>query len=687
MRRVVALISLCMIAFALEDTFARAVAVSADAWRPLPPVRRSEWVEANLRLPAEFSAHPGSYDLVDRPFFREIIDAVDDPRITEIALSLVPQIGKTTLLYAIAASQGEVDAAPMMFAGPDLPYCREQRDVLYRICEVSPALKSRIPPARLRNDRWIDLDRCYVYLAWSGSKQRLSGRSCKIVLCSEVDKWQHSLELAKQRTAAFYRYCRIYESAPDGASPWIWPLYKESDRRTFRVPCPHCGEHQELRFFMHKAGPYIGRGGVAGLQDEHGRWRTAMDARDHAHYICERNGCRIESAEKREMVRRGKWAPEGCEIDKAGNLTGEPKTRGRRAGYHLNRLYAPTVSFGDAAEAYLQLRDTEQGRQSFFNDWLGLPWEPRGSTPRWKDLGVRLAGEHPRGTVPRGAYFLTAAADVQADRVYWVVRAWGEGKTSWLVDYGCLKRLAAELDRAAEEGGVEIAEAAIASDLAQLDAAILDHRWIVDGENPLGMSALAVRLLGIDRGYRPTDVDAFLRSHPGDRARAVFGDPKISPGSLYRPTRVGRDPETGKKLPDEESIDAWGIDTNAYKTEIADRWTADRKLPGVWWLPRNILEQEDGENYLRQITAETRRFESERGRKRIRWELISHGLDNHYWDAEVYCACLADMVAGNTWDAARWPWVRMAAARKRTDAPAAEAAVVRDHYHDDFAAR
>jgi len=640
---------LLMAALVIADPFSRLVEAGVAAWTPPPRVARSEWCEQNLRLPEKTSARPGRFDLTERPYFREPLDAIDDPAVRELVLCIAPQAGKTTLLHAMVASQGAIAAAPMMFAGPDQVYCREERDKIYGLCEASPALRAAVPPKRVRNDRFIDLDHCLCYLAWSGSSQRLSGRACKLVLCSEVDRWQESLELAKQRTAALYQWCIVYEGSPREASQWIWPLYKDSDRRTWRVPCPHCGAYQQLRLFVHKSGPNAGRGGLGGLQDGDGRWRTPEQARLAAYYLCEVGDCRIESIEKNQVVRAGRWAPEGCGVAADGSLTGTPLVAGRRRGYQLNRLYTPTVSFGDAAEAYLLLRNTTSGMQSIFNDWLALPHEPRGLVPRWKDLGRRLAGGYPRGVVPRGAYFLTAAGDMQARGIWWLVRAWGDQKTSWLVDWGFVPRLETP------SGVSDHPNVDLASDLRQFDARVVRYRWPVDGQNPSGFSALAAARIGLDRGGRPADVDAFVRAHPGERVMAVFGNPRLVPGALWRPTPVEIDPTTGKGFAG--SLIAWGLDTQAYKTEIADRWFADRRLPGAWWLPCDILHQPDGEEYLRQITAETRVVK----KGRHVWELPSHDKPNHYWDCCVYSMALADMVTGLVWDAAQWPWAQPAA--------------------------
>jgi len=637
-----------MVATLTTSPIHRLIAAGREAWRPAPRPVRSEWCVENIRIPSETGAQPGPFDIDhNHAYVRGILDAVDDPEIHKVTWIAAAQIGKTEATRAVCLSQGEVDRAPMMFAGPDQIYVREQRELIYNMAEKSPALAGRVPPERLRNDRHIDLEKCLIYLAWSGSTQRLSGRSCKVVVCSEVDRWQNDPRLAEERTKAFPDNSTIFfEGTPIGVSPWLSELYKEGDRRTFRVPCPHCGHYQELRFFVHREGPYKGCGGVAGLKDKRNNWKTSEQARVGAYYLCEK-GCRIDEEDRRAMVRRGVWARQGETVRPDGKIVGKPKYPGRHATFHSSSLYA--MSFGDVAECYLNRRNSQAGLQRFWNDWLGLPFIPRGTTPRWKELGRRLAGDYPRGSAPRGAYFIVATGDVQFNGIWWLARAFGHLKTSWLVDFGFFKK---DLVGDPED---EYREERLASDFEKVGS-LLDRRWPLLAENPRGLSALAVRILGIDRGGRPTDTDAFVRSHPGSRVVGVFGDPHIVPGTLYRPMKTKRDPTTGKVEAfqyDDPRI--WGIDTAAYKSEIADRWAADRTQPGVFWLPSDILETDGGEDYLRQITAESRTLETVNGRKCVRWTLTNKGAANHLGDDEVYASCLADMITGDEWDSTKWP--------------------------------
>lgn len=613
-----------------------------QAWRPRPRHGPAEWVAKHLRLPLEFGATAGGYDLDRHSYCRGVLEAADDPSVATIALQWATQLGKTTLLQAILAWFADSAPCPAMLAGPDKDFTLELRDKFYALCEATPRLAGRVPPENERNSRWIDLRDMVCYLAWSGNTQRLSGKATKLVLCTEVDRWRRakregaSTRLIGERVKAFFRYLIIYEGAPTDDASTIAGLYEASDRRVYQVPCPACGHYQELRFFPHRDGPHAGRGGVVGLQDEQGRWRTADQVLEEAVYCCEAGGCRITSRDKPDMVRRGVWVPRGQRVEVVAGeprLVGQPEQSSRHAGFYLNSLYADSLTFGRVAAEYLNSREEDAALQSFINNWLGLKHSTRRNQPQWKRIGRRLAAGHSRGTVPAAAYFLTAGADVQSDRVYWIVRAWGDNSTSWLVDWGCLRK---RIDAAGQVLRL--------SDLDQLDAEVLDRFWpVVGGKTPWGHEQLQVRLACIDSRHRTADVHAFKSARPGDYIRPIEGmsKDKATTFDFYRVVERDRNATTGEVYAGRFRVHQ--LNVTAYKEDVRDRWEAPLENPGAWFLTAGIVE--DGQDYLRQICNEVPvTAVSKTGHHVRQWQVVDHRLGEHYWDCEIYARAAADMV-------------------------------------------
>lgn len=613
----------------------------ADAWRPRPRLGCADWCAKYVRLPVEFGI-PGRFDLEDFPFWREPLDASVDPEVFGIVLMCATQTGKSEEVKAMMAAWSDLDPSPTMLVGPDKDYVSELRDKIYRTAQLNPVLADRIPSPRRWNLRWIDWGTAYTYLAWTGNTQRVSGKACRRVVCSEVDRFKQPVregaiaKLIAERVKSFVRYLIVKEGTPTDELSKINAEFLDSDQRHFCVPCPHCGHYQELRFFPHRSGPYVGRGGVGGLKSEDGTWLTPEGVVRGAYYVCEQ-GCRIESADKPGMVRNGVWCPKGCQVDADGQIVGTPHRSGRVRGYQLGSIYARSITFGRIAAAYLEARAAgDLGLRNFFNNWLGLPYRVRAKVPQWRVLGDRLRGGHPRGTVPAAALFLTCGVDVQQDHCRWSVRGWGEGSSSWLVDWGMYQQ---------RNGGDGLGIAN--SDLDQVTIEVLSKAWPLVSANATGQKVLHIRLLGADVGFEPHRVWDWVRKHPGDRVRAIAGDPhEASP--FFRMNVVERSARDGKAYPG--GMQRWGINTNTYKLNLQERWQRELGTPGTWLLTSTPLE--GAQTYLQQLTNEGRLavLNEKTGRVDMRWQVIDPGLGNHFWDIEVYNLALADMVTGGQWD-------------------------------------
>ncbi|HEX5443183.1 MAG TPA: terminase gpA endonuclease subunit, partial [Pirellulales bacterium] len=614
----------------------------ADAWTPAERIGLVEWCEKHIRLPRESSANPGPPDFTRYPYLRELLDAADDPEVERLVLMFSPQTGKTTFLQMLLAASAVLAPAPAMLGAADKDSLLELRDKFYALCEASETLLPLVPPPRLRNNRWIDIGHSRCHLAYSYNTQRMSGKSCRLVLCTEIDRWRKTKThgdprlIIHERVKAFFRWLIVEESTPSDANSAIDAAYRLSNQCRYLVPCPHCNHYQELRFFPRKKGPYAGCGGIAGLRDERGEWVEADRAVAEAHYLCE-CGCRIESAEKSEMVGAGRWIPKGQSLDARGQLVGQPLRSRRITGARLNALYADTIDFGRFGAKFLECRGKQAALQVFWNDWLCQKWTKRGKTPKWRELWRRLRGEHEPGLAPQAALFLTAGADPGPGYVRWTIRAWGEGSTSWLVAWGTTR---ADRDRANSR----------TAHLEALVAEVLSREFPLAAPNVLGDASLRVALLAIDVGYKPHRVHEWRRSLPPElqqRVRQVVGRNEIADGSPWRKRLVEVNSRTGK--PYAGGQQRWEISRAIYSSELHDRWRQPLDEPGAWFLTSASLGQ--CELYVQELTNEAPiRKADKTGRMRTFWGKIKKSVGNHYGDCEVYSMAGADMLVGRKWE-------------------------------------
>jgi phage terminase large subunit GpA-like protein len=241
----------------------------------------------------------------------------------------------------------------------------------------------------------------------------------RYIFFDEIDKfpaWSGSeaspLELAEERTKTFYNAKKVKVSTPTLESGYIWQGWLNADvQYRYYVPCPHCGEMQQLEFKQIK-------------------WPEEADinlARDSAWYECKFCHERIDNRQKTQMLRDGEWRAEKKQSGKA-----------HKVAFHLSSLYSPWLTFGDVAAKFLSSRDTPSLLMNFINSWLAEPWVDKSSRMQ-SDVVMEKQLPYDRGRVPADAQLITCGVDVQLDHFWYSVRAWGPHLTSWLVDYGRLE--------------------------------------------------------------------------------------------------------------------------------------------------------------------------------------------------------------------------------------------------------
>jgi phage terminase large subunit GpA-like protein len=397
-------------------------AVSADAaWRrglmPEPERTVSQWAD-DLRMLPSTTAEPGRWRTDRTPYLRDIMDALSaSSAIERVVFMKSAQIGATEaglnwLGYVIHQAPGL-----MLYVMPTTESAR--RNVRMRIdplLDSTPALRSRVVKARSRDPGNTATMKSFEggHVAFVGANSAVGLRStpARFVFLDEVDGFPADADgegdpvaLAIQRTVTFRGRRKIFmASTPtiEGVSR-IAKAYAESDQRVFKVPCPHCGMMQVLKWAQVQRPPGE-RGGAV--------------------YVCEACGVAIEERHKFSMLSGGQW-----EATAPGD--------GRTAGFHLSALYSPFESWAEIAiEHGVAYRDPER-LKTWVNLKLGEPFEDRtAQIPVPVQLMARA--ESWGDAVPAGAAVITVGVDVQQDRIELEVVGWGAGEESWSLAYHAL---------------------------------------------------------------------------------------------------------------------------------------------------------------------------------------------------------------------------------------------------------
>jgi phage terminase large subunit GpA-like protein len=558
---------------------ARLRQLTADGFRP----RRAEdpvaWARRRrLRFDEEHEASRGPYDIDARPWWQYPLAALANPITRYLRLKSSTQVGKTLFLLVALLYLCENAPATALVVVPDRKAASEFAERLYALADVNGIAT---PPHWRRNSLRVDIGEMRVWLGWPRSPNTLRGKRCKYVFRTEVDVYPKSkttkaagnaMAASERRVKAFRRFLILDESTPIPEASVIDELERDSNRARWFCKCPHCGKHQVARFFLNTEGEYAGRGGVDGYKTADGELKTPVQARRDAFYRC-LNGCVITSDEKSRFLCDGITLGTGQTIDDKGIVTGNANPF--KVGLHLWAVHS-NDTWGDMAGEYVEaIRDRTLA--DFFQNVLGLKFRHTGRMPEWQELGRRMAAYNLRGTVPKWAWFLTAGGDVQDREVYVSVRAWGDRRSSWLVDWFHCTR---------EDGDDN---ELVKSDLAQISRLVLP-RWfaVVDEEgkptaNPRGRERLRVALLAIDANHRTLDVHNWIKSlGTTNRVTACRGEASVNPNKKYQINTVHesqRPAADGRKTKYIGGLTLMNINPEVFRVDIEDRMAATPGQP------------------------------------------------------------------------------------------------------------
>jgi phage terminase large subunit GpA-like protein len=257
-----------------------------------------------------------------------------------------------------------------------------------------------------------------------------------------------------------------------------------------------------------------------------------------------------------------------------------------------------------------------------------------------------------RAEVPGQAQHLTAFIDVQQKTLFWVVCAWEDDFTGYVLDYGTwpdqrrpyftLRDLRITLASVTKGAGVE---GAIYAGLEACVGDLLGRRWRRDDGAALAIERL---LIAANWGQSTDVVYQFCRQSPHAAivmpSHGRFVGAASVPFNDYqrkRGDRVGhhwRIPGVVGKRTVRHVL----YDTNFWKTFIHARLAEPMGDPGCL-----SLFGQDAERHRllsEHLTAEYRIRTSGRGREVDEWKLRPEGLDNHWLDGVVGCAAAASMM-------------------------------------------
>jgi phage terminase large subunit GpA-like protein len=557
-----------------------------------PPERMSvsTWADRYRVLSGKAASEPGPWRTDRTPYLREIMDALStDSEVEEVVLWSGTQLGKSECCNNWIGYSIDHNAGPIMLVQPTLDLAkRYSKQRIAALIDSTPCLRGRVQPARARDSGNTLLEKEFdggiLVIAGANSAQALRSMPARDLLFDEVDAYPLNIDdegdpisLAEKRQDTFARRKRLKTSTCTiKGDSRIEQAYQGSDRRRYWVPCPHCGEHQVLRW--------------ANLKWTDGDPETAA-------YACEHCGAMIAETHKPGMLAGGEWRAEA------------PGARTR--GYWINSLYSPLgwLSWASIVREFLEARvAADQGDQTLLQVWtntrLAETWELQGNRIAEHDVQKR-AEPYGLRTIPRGVLLLTASVDVQGDRLELMIHGWGRDQEYWVIDYAKLYG--------------DPAEEVVWQQLDEILKTPIRNAFGID---------LRILCCAIDHGgHHAVQVETFTRARAGRHVIAVKGQSQSGKPVLGKPTE--RDTSwRGKKV--RAGARVWPVGSDTGKFVLFQRLGLTQPGPGYIHTSAELDDE-----FYKGLTAEQLVTRYVKGRPRSEW-LLKKGQRNEPLDLWVY---------------------------------------------------
>lgn len=573
-------------------------------FRPRPTISVSEWAEQERVVSkGPHAGQPWSNEMI--PYLVEIMDVIssqDRPRTAVVMKSTRVGYTEGVIGNGICYEVDQVGCDVIAMQPSDKEADAYSKEQITPMIEKTPAISRR-----LDETKWKDRDNTLGFKNFKGggsllvigiSPKSLRRRSARTAFADEIDV----MESDAAEGDPIRRLQKRLDDYEDsllflGSTPTIKGLsriekeYARSDQRRYQVPCPHCGEFQILRW----GGPDAAYGIKWAKDVSCGRCGEALEvdgpcpkceATDRkirhlpetAYYLCSENGCVIEEMEKPAMIAAGRWVAEHPES--------------RIPGWHINALISlfAGAMWPKLVDEFLDSKDNPEDLQVFVNTVLGETFEERGQVVDPESLEHRgeawVDADGEPVDFPDGVGLITAAVDVQGDRLELELEGWGVGQESWKVHH----RLYGDPDNP------EVWQ--------RLEAYRVGTYLLPSG------ARLPIACMMIDAGYNTVRVYQWVKPRQGQNTFASMGD-KGARGNtpLTKASRANRD-----------GVKRFTIGTFALKSALMARLRRQTPGPGYVHFSKPTLTGTDAE-YFAQFKGEKMVSRRMKGSRKIvqRW--------------------------------------------------------------------
>ncbi len=584
-----------------------------------------DWAEDNRYMDSKITGRSGQFSFKNAPYCKEICECFSKNNpIQQVAIMKGVQLGLTTsVIENVIGYTIDVCPSPMMFVFPNENECKSYKKTKIDNLVDNSGLREKITAETdNRNTRrtgdtalLLEFKGGFLKLASAGNPKQLRSTAIKLLFLDELDGYVDSIrgegdpvEIAEKRTDSYITLGRkiCYNSTPLLAhKSKIKVYYDKGDKRKFFVPCPICGEYQELVFYKSDGGEYPDDKAVIKDKTKSKPYGLIFDVAQckegdfsSVRYRCCHCGNDFKDYHKKSIELKGEWRPT------------KKSTVPNYRSYHISALYSLTKRWENIVSDFINAGSDPKKLQSFFKLDLGLPFEDRTGGVEYQTVHRLRDETQEKNVVPKEALFLTCCADVQDDRIEAEIKAWGNRYRCWGIDHRVFYGNPNDI----------------------YDKCWQDFRAIKD-EIFTDKRQIELMLVDSGDGEKRDVVYSFCDT---------FGDNLIMPLKGFVSTTRTKEKFKIVDIKEYEDIFLVEIYVDLYKNSLARYLSQEERIdddyPDGWFTFANSYKDE----YFRQLTTEQRvKVKTPSGVVKLKWE--QHGR-NEAFDLNVYNLAAADIV-------------------------------------------
>lgn len=544
-----------------------------------------EWADENFYLSSESSYIEGKWDTL--PYQVAPMNAIGHEDIREVNFVKSARVGYSQMIRAAVGYFTEHKSRNQILYQPtDSAAGNFMKAHIETMIRDVPVVKAMAPwIGRKHRDNTMEAKRFQngkqVWCLGGTSARNYREKSVDVVYYDEISGFDHDIEkegdpitLGDKRIEG-----SVFPKSVRGSTPKLLDTCQITRAASnaecffrFHLPCPHCEKEAWLKW--------------GGKDSEFGfKWLNS-DPQTVA-YVCEYCGALSSQQQMLDAQTVGRWI---CDLtgtwtrDGINYFLGDERVdTPLSVAFHIWTAYSPFTTWVQIVRDWLKIKGDQGKLKSFVNTTLGETWdENQGEQIEPGTLYGRR--EHYRAEVPVDECVLTAAVDVQDDRLEIQVVAWVDGEESYAVLY---ERLFGDLSRL---------------EVWDLLAERLNRQFTTQS----GL-LLNIRMATIDSGGHFTDqVYAFSKKHGRTRFIPVKGASVAGKPIAVFPRQRSK-----------SGVHLTMVGTDTAKEMIVSR--LQRMEPGDGYMHFPVGEQFD-ETYFTHLTNEKKVTKYIKGRKVVVWD-------------------------------------------------------------------